>query len=321
MKHKEKNSIFPNKPFSVQEKDDIEKEYKNLFIKNHITDDLKTKYSMILQNVFNYRKYVDFEKNCKIINSINRLEKINGNFKCLVLKSKMKNVKECEAFNFYDLNQKYIEDYEENKNNIDSKEYRSGEKILVNPFHDTNLLIMLEDKEKIIFADEMSFCERSAIKNNFIEALKYYYVPTVINDIEKSIGFKLEEKYFVYQFEVGVLDDVEDKECYSSVWDRKHSYYNENSGFCQTYEEASDYVKEYIKKGVTNTYGIISRLEVDKESYDSIYDGWSDSIDLEYELEQIVYNSYKNDKEVIVENFINLNVNSIELDDEEDNEI
>lgn len=150
---------------------------------------------MILKNVFNYRKYVDFEKNCKIINSIPNLEKINSNFKCLVLNSNKEHIVEGKTFNLYDLNQEYIKDYEECKNHIEIKEYRSGEKVEVNPFHSVNLLLMLENEGKITFADKMDFCERTAIKHNFIEALKYHYIPEVIRKIENAINLKLDDIY------------------------------------------------------------------------------------------------------------------------------
>lgn len=126
-------------------------------------------------------------------------------------------------------------------------------------------------------------------------------------------------KNTIYQFEVGVLlnKDNNEYEFYSNGWDKNNGYYDENFGFVKTYEEAINYVEKYIKDGVKNTYGIISKVQVNEEDLRSIHNGYSESINMDYDLEKIIYNSYKNDEGILIENFINKNINIYNLEDEE----
>lgn len=292
------------KPFSKKEKEHIEKEYDRLFEINDISEELKEKYKMLLQNIYNFDKYVTFEENCKIIKAINKLEEVGSHVKAIVLESDMNNIKEGMILDIYSLNKLYIKDYEERKDNRDVEVSHNGTRTIVNPFKNVKILIGIEKENNITFVDKFDFCSRTELKPDFYEALKYHYVPSVINEIEAAIEAD-NAKYEIYQFEVGILLQ-EDDESYKNVWDFKHSYYNENWGFAKTYEEAKDYVDTHIKDGRKNSYGIISKLVVNYEEYKSIDSGWSDNIDLDYDLNKIVFNAYKNDN-TIVENFIDLN--------------
>lgn len=117
----------------------------------------------------------------------------------------------------------------------------------------------------------------------------------------------------VYQYEVGILldKDNEEFEDYSTVYDKKHGYYNEDWGVELTLEKAKEYVKDYVDDGVDKTYGIVSELEISDEEYEEILEdiennGYYDTSNfvLEYSLDIVCYSLYK-DKENIIENFIN----------------
>ena len=71
----------------------------------------------------------------------------------------------------------------------------------------------------------------------------------------------------VYLVEVGVLLNKDDKEFdyYSTAYDEKHGYYDENQFYQIDYGEALQYVQDYVKNGVNNIYGIISETELDGE--------------------------------------------------------
>lgn len=66
----------------------------------------------------------------------------------------------------------------------------------------------------------------------------------------------------VYFVETGVLLKEDDKEyeSYNSVWDKKHSFYDED----QYHQELSNkesmiqYLADYVKNGVPNTYAIVA---------------------------------------------------------------
>lgn len=291
-------------PFTIEEKEHIENEYERLFKINDISEELKEKYKMLIQNVYNYNKYVRFDENCKIINAINKLEEVGSHVKTIILESDMNNIKEGMVLDIYSLNELYVKDYQETKDNREIEVSHIGTRTIVNPFKNVEILIVIEKDNNITFVDKFDFCSRTELKPYFYEALKYHYVPSVIKEIEEAIEAD-NEKHEIYQFEVGILLQ-EDDEAYKNVWDFKHSYYNENWGFAKTYEEAKDYVDTHIEDGCNNSYGIISKLEVTYEEYKSIYNGWSDSIDLDYDLKNIVFNAYKKD-DTIIEDFIDLN--------------
>lgn len=66
----------------------------------------------------------------------------------------------------------------------------------------------------------------------------------------------------LYKVEVGVLLPKTHKEFkdYSQVYDKKHAFYDENVVFFTNKEKAITYAKRYVRKGVVNTYGIVSVL-------------------------------------------------------------
>lgn len=128
---------------------------------------------------------------------------------------------------------------------------------------------------------------------------EYYELEDIITEILDN------RKFIAYQIEVGVLDRPKDiGQGYDVAWDKKHSYYSEEWGCYRTYEEAKDCIDYYMEIGVINTYGIISKLEVREEDYYNIYDGHSEDIEFDGDLGKVVYNSFKNEKNEIVENFI-----------------
>ena len=66
----------------------------------------------------------------------------------------------------------------------------------------------------------------------------------------------------LYKVEVGVLlpKTHEEFKDYSQVYDKKHAFYDENVVFFTNKEKAITYAKRYVRKGVANTYGIVSVL-------------------------------------------------------------
>lgn len=71
-------------------------------------------------------------------------------------------------------------------------------------------------------------------------------------------------KFNVYKVEVGVLLDKDNEEYdFYLYYDKKHSYYEENSVLFLDYNMALEYAKEYVDNGVNGTYSIISKLEYD----------------------------------------------------------
>ncbi len=127
-------------------------------------------------------------------------------------------------------------------------------------------------------------------------------------------------KYEAYQFEVGVLlnKDDEEYEYYNQVWDYNNGYYNENWGFTKKYDEALQFIDNYVKNGSNNTYGIISCIKVDKEEFNSIYNGSSEIIDMDYDLSNVICSKYKNKDNEIIENFIDINVKINENEESEE---
>lgn len=71
-------------------------------------------------------------------------------------------------------------------------------------------------------------------------------------------------KFNVYKVEVGVLLDKDNDEYdFYLYYDKKHSYYEENSVLFLDYNIALEYAKQYVDNGVNGTYSIISKLEYD----------------------------------------------------------
>ena len=212
------------------------------------------------------------------------------------------------------------------KDDIQMYEPRNGLSYPLNPFENLKIMFMLEKDEKVFSKDEIFFCGKEELQTNFIDVLKYHFIPEVIIDIEKALEIKMDniinDKYEVYQIEVGILLEKDDPEyeCYNKVWDYKHGYYNEDWGFYKKIEEAKNYITNYVKDGCKNTYGIISKISVPKEAYDICEEDtvW---VDMDYDLGNVIYNVYKNNKDEIVENFIEnkkkLKRTTIESEEEE----
>lgn len=113
------------------------------------------------------------------------------------------------------------------------------------------------------------------------------------NLLNEKIEGKIENKYKAYYFEVGV-EDNEGLDRQVPYFEIPYETMDENVGMCQTFSEAFDYVDNYIKNGVTTTYGIIVEVDVDEKTYNSIYDGWSDSYNY-YNMKEgkLRYSAYK----------------------------
>ena len=106
-----------------------------------------------------------------------------------------------------------------------------------------------------------------------------------------------------YLVEIGVLlsKNNEAFDSYSSVYDKKYAYYDEDQFYLSTKEEAIKQVQEYVSKGVEHTYGIISKTELDDD-----IDFTSDDIpvsDEKYLIDDIIYSIAKFNNQII-ENFI-----------------
>lgn len=100
-----------------------------------------------------------------------------------------------------------------------------------------------------------------------------------------------------YYFEVGIKDFDEEIERQVPFYGIPYETTDENTGECQTFDEAFDYVTKYIKKGVNTTYGLIFEVAVSDEEYNNIYNGMSDYYDYSYMYEgKLKYSAYKNEK-------------------------
>lgn len=139
-------------------------------------------------------------------------------------------------------------------------------------------------------------------------------IPTefIISESLKEIDT---ENYKAYYFEVGVEDE--------EGLDRPVPYFkipyktmDENLGMCQTFNEAFDYVTNYIKDGVNTTYGIIVEVLVDEEDYNNIYNGWNDAYDYSnMKSGKFIYSAYKdNNGEYIVAFDDTSNISLTEID-------
>lgn len=106
-----------------------------------------------------------------------------------------------------------------------------------------------------------------------------------------------------YLVDVGILLSDDDKEYdnFAIVYDKCHGYYDENQFYTKTKEEAIQYVKDYIARGVDeiNAYGVVSETNI---IYD--YDFENDDIGEEsYHPADVVYSLAKINGE-IKENFV-----------------
>lgn len=106
-----------------------------------------------------------------------------------------------------------------------------------------------------------------------------------------------------YLVDVGILLSDDDKEYdnYAIVYDKCHGYYDENQFYTRTKEEAIEYVKDYIKRGVDeiNAYGVVSETNIIDD-----YDFENDDIgEKSYHPADVVYSLAKINSE-IKENFV-----------------
>ena len=100
----------------------------------------------------------------------------------------------------------------------------------------------------------------------------------------------------VFLVEVGILLDETDKEfdAYSTVYDKKHGYFDENQFYIKDKFDAIKQVDEYVKQGNDGTYGIVSETYVNDDLEDFNY-----VIEEEYLLDDVVYSIAKNNGQVV----------------------
>lgn len=92
----------------------------------------------------------------------------------------------------------------------------------------------------------------------------------------------------IYKVEVGVLLDKDNSEYndYNDFYDRRNSYYEENSVLFLDYNRAVEYAKDYVKNGVNGTYSIISKIKYDSEE---IYGKKATDTEMNYVMNDINY--------------------------------
>lgn len=104
--------------------------------------------------------------------------------------------------------------------------------------------------------------------------------------------------------DVGILLTESDEEFdyYSHVYDHKYGYYDENqiSYRSQDIDEAIDYAKYYVNKGVDMTYAVVTNQG--EHEYEPPFDNGIIE-DFKYSCEDIIYSVAKING-CIVENFI-----------------
>lgn len=62
-----------------------------------------------------------------------------------------------------------------------------------------------------------------------------------------------------YLVDVGILMNKNECDCsYSSCYDKKHGYYDENQYLVKDLEEAKKEALEYVADGVENTYAVVT---------------------------------------------------------------
>lgn len=119
----------------------------------------------------------------------------------------------------------------------------------------------------------------------------------------------------IYLVDLGVLmsKDCQDYESYNVVYDKKHGYFDEVQFMTTNKEFAINETNKYVKDGVINTYGVITTQKIEEDSLyeeilelekDNPYQELLDWSYCEYEVENVVYDIYKNDEKIIIENFI-----------------
>lgn len=97
-----------------------------------------------------------------------------------------------------------------------------------------------------------------------------------------------------YLVDIGILLTKKDKELdfYSCVYDHKYGYYDENQYYVSTKEEAIKQVKEYVKNGVENTYGVVSLTALDDSITKQDIDNGNVDVSNEYYLKEDICIGY-----------------------------
>lgn len=91
----------------------------------------------------------------------------------------------------------------------------------------------------------------------------------------------------IYKVEVGVLLDKDNSEYDLYLYyDKKHSYYEENSVLFLDYNRAVEYAKNYVDNGVNGTYSIISKIKYDSQE---IYGKKATDTEMGYVMNDINY--------------------------------
>ena len=84
----------------------------------------------------------------------------------------------------------------------------------------------------------------------------------------------------VFYFEVGVKCDNDNEEGRRiNNFRFNFNIIDENKGETKNITEAVNYVDDYVKFGVNGTYGVVVKVLVTKEEYESIYNGFSELFD------------------------------------------
>ena len=111
-----------------------------------------------------------------------------------------------------------------------------------------------------------------------------------------------------YLVDVGVLLTGKNTgiDIYYSVYDHKYGYYDENQYYVSTKEEAMKQAKEYVAKGIEDTYGIVSETELDDSITKQDIDDGNVNVTNEHYLEKDICVGYAKFNNQIVKLFNNL---------------
>lgn len=145
--------------------------------------------------------------------------------------------------------------------------------------------------------------------------------------VNRELKEDTEGDVVVYNLEVGVLlnKSHKDYDDYTSVYDKKHSYYDESymNGF--DFEALKSKGLSYIKAGVKNTYAVITKIVLNKfwfgDSWEDIEEEIKENGFIEesvavldgeqFKAENVVFSAFKNSDGEIVENFVSIANNTI----------
>lgn len=138
---------------------------------------------------------------------------------------------------------------------------------------------------------ELKHNQEINLENNYENRVNIDYI---IERIEYALEKNIRENwgyyrlnFDIYKVEVGVLLDKDNKEYDLYLYyDKKHSYYEENSILFLDYNRAVEYAKKYVDNGVNGTYSIISKLEYNSEK---IYGKKVTDIEMGYVMNDINY--------------------------------